>query len=192
MLILWTPAFLGMKNASIQPLSVSFISLGNVSPSHSTTISSSPSPDRLTSTENNSNIYINFSVVISLRNVYVANHFYHLLSRNIFCDFLSGIWNMREKKRIQSKLSTILTLKFNALIHHGPVWPVHLNLACIIDLDHVGEVFQHYFIEVNFHKMAAHLQWFKLDAVSLRGGFSYLGINFLTRRTCKYLDTSGL
>lgn len=133
-------------------------------------------------------IYLNFSVVISLRNVYVANHFFHLLSRNIFCDFLSGIWNMREKST-QSKLSTILTLKFNALIHHGPVWPVHLNLACIIDLDHVGEVFQHHFIEVNFHKMAAHLHWFKLDAVSLRGGFSYLGINFLTRRTCKYLDT---
>lgn len=62
MLILWTPAFLGIKNASIQPLSVSFISLGIVSPSHSTIISNSPSPDRLTSTENNSNIYIMLSV----------------------------------------------------------------------------------------------------------------------------------
>lgn len=62
MLILWTPAFLGIKNASIQPLSVSFISLGIVSPSHSTIISNSPSPDRLTSTENNSNIYIIHSV----------------------------------------------------------------------------------------------------------------------------------
>lgn len=62
MLILWTPAFLGIKNASIQPLSVSFISLGIVSPSHSTIISNSPSPDRLTSTENNSNIYITHSV----------------------------------------------------------------------------------------------------------------------------------
>lgn len=136
-------------------------------------------------------IYINFTAVICLRNVYVANHFlnYHLLSRNIFCDSLSGIWNIETwgKKSIQSKLSTILTLKFNALIHHGPVWPVHLNLACIIDLNHVREVFQHHFIEVNFHKMAAHLHWFKLDAVSLRGGFSYLGINFLTRWTCKYL-----
>lgn len=62
MLILWTPAFLGIKNASIQPLSVSFISLGIVSPSHSTIISNSPSPDQLTSTENNSNIYIMLSV----------------------------------------------------------------------------------------------------------------------------------
>lgn len=89
-------------------------------------------------------------------------------------------------------LSSLLTLKFNALIHHGPVWPVHLNFACIIDLNDIGEVFQHHSIEVHFHKMAAHLHWFKLDAVSLRGGFSYLGINFLTRGTCKYLDISGL
>lgn len=85
-------------------------------------------------------------------------------------------------------LSSLLTLKFNALIHHGPVWPVHLNLACIKDLNDIGEVFQHHSIEVHFHKMAAHLHWFKLDAVSLRGCFSHLGINFLTRRTCKYLD----
>lgn len=89
-------------------------------------------------------------------------------------------------------LSSLLTLKFNALIHHGPVWPVHLNLACIIDLNHIGEVFQHHSIEVHFHKMAAHLHWFKLNAVSLRGCFSHLGINFLTRRTCKYLNISGL